>query len=272
MGRKSNVKDWLKNDPAQMAWAIRYLSARGWRHEADMLQHRYEAGVGALEKANENLAGEKLVRNMRNAWKKSQNNKNGARPSVSHTLDRGAAAQLQRLADQLGQTKSETLEQLIRRGFAFEAEEREVRRKALEEERKAWREKKPMPLPSPQEKMLAAKVADLKKELEKRQELMTAFLLQYAEREVLQGPPPPSGNLDQRQIEAVLKRRDALLAYHDVKLKAAMAWGGIEDPKPELSDIPATELKAQEEGSNEASGHVAADHAGAPAAKETSGN
>lgn len=272
MGRKSNVKDWLKNDPAQMAWAICYLNARGWRHEANMLQHRYEAGVGALEKANEHLAGEKLVRNMRNAWKKSQNNKNGARPSVSHTLDRGAAAQLQRLADQLGQTKSETLEQLIRRGFAFEAEEREVRRKALEEERKAWREKKPMPLPSLQEKMLAAKVADLKKEVVSRKELMTAFIRRYAEREVLQGTPPPSGNLDQRQREAVLILGDSLLAYYETKLKAAMEWDGIEDRKPDLSDIPATEPEAREEGRNETSGHVAADHAGAPAAKETSGN
>lgn len=239
MGKRSQVKDWLKNDEAQRAWAIHYLSVRGWGGVATNLKFDYESGVAALEGFGRTLEGEPVIRTMRGTWRKTVNNKKGKRPTFSYTLPRDSDRELDRLARLLKQSKSVTLEQLITRGFNFEQEERKTRKAALDEERKAWKLRKPLPIPTLLERRLSQKVTALERETAKRQELLSAWLLRYAEREVLLGRPPANVRLDRSQEEAVLRLHTSLLAYHDAKLKIALEAEETPYGISDLSDVPA---------------------------------
>lgn len=242
MGKRSQVSDWLKNDEAQRAWAINYLNARGWAYVTQPFTMGHEAGVASMETFARTLAGEKVIRTMRGTWQKSRNNKKGDRPTCSYTLPRSAKRALNQLAQDAGLSMSATLEKLISGEFASEQAAKKKRKADLEAERKARKEQRSSPIRQLlKEQMLTRKIHNLEMEIAKRQELFSAWLLLYVQREVLLGTLPANFRLDDLQLQAVIRQHETLLAYHEDKLRAALEPEQITYGFPDLADIPVVE-------------------------------
>lgn len=238
MAKKSQISDWLRNNDEQLAWATAYLRKR--RHDglAGNIQQGHTKGVAAIEAYRARSSeGEELIRAMKDAWRKLENNKKGNRRSFSYTLPKDVDDKLEKLALQGDDCKSRTLQKLVERGFDFENEERKIRRAALAEEREAWKKRTPVLSLTVKERLSSEKLRLLKKEIEIRGKLLNTLLLDYARNEVLLGQPQTGASMDCTQEEAVQKRRASLQADHDRKLRAALDLDETSDPMPAaLSD------------------------------------
>jgi hypothetical protein len=184
---KKPISKWLKNEPDQVAWAVRYLRRAGETWLADAFERSYGEGVLTLEaRREENSVGEILVAKMRGAWYRQVSNRKNDKSTCSYSLEQPIQKQLDRLAHLNSSTKSATLTALIIRGFDFEVTEREERRKAIKAEVERLRNRRPIRSgPDPNVIRLKREIATLNQRAEARKALMAELLYSMAEHQVM---------------------------------------------------------------------------------------
>jgi len=159
MRKPSAVRDWFKNDSAQLAWANDYWRNKS-RFELAAGMTVYEAAVRILERLQTTPDGRELLGKMRRAWNSHASKERGQRRTFSFVLPTRSEARLRDLSRK--RAKSATLEELIDLAYDYEKRMGDVRRAEIEAAKKAVREAAPKRFsPTAEELALKAKLADL---------------------------------------------------------------------------------------------------------------
>lgn len=173
MKKPSQVRDWFDaNDPAQVGWAKQYWTNKA-RADLSARMHGLHAQT-TLEWLAESAEGRELLTKMRRAWNTHKSKAKSERKSYTFVLSATADRQLRALTK--GQSKSETLEALIRRGFDFEASLRIERRHEIDKAVAELKAKGQQTTPSLQEVLAKQRVAELREELKELSEVFESTL------------------------------------------------------------------------------------------------